>query len=261
MRRSLLAPIALLALCAPGLAQTEGVAEFKGSAAAPGGKTVPGVGRIYLSKNAYRMEWKIDTKDSAPAKGAAAAGQRIVIIQKLADPDHIVNIDDARKIYSVTDLKEFREASPQERRDSYTVRKLGPDTVGGFSCEKALLTSSSGTRLEICACPELYPSSAFVALQSRHDRSDKLVSALRAVGLDAFPIRFVMRGKSSHQPVSTMELVRFEKKAVAPSLFEVPKGYTRASDTPATMAPEQKKPMKNSAPPAQTPPAGNKERQ
>ena len=241
-----LAAIALLALCAPCFAQTEGVAEFKGSTVA-GGKTIASSGKVYLAKNAYRMEWEIDAKE-----GAAPASGRMVIIQKLSDPDHIVNIDDARKMYSITDLKEFREASPQERRETYTARKTGRDTVGGYPCEKALVTSSGGTRSEICVCPELYPSSAFLALQSRRDRSNNLVKALRANGLDAFPIRFVMRTRGSTQPLSTMELVRFEKKPVAPSLFEVPKGYTRASDTPAAMAPE-KKTTKVPAPPKPPP--------
>ena len=247
MKPASLAAIALLASCVPCLAQTEGVAEFKGSTVA-GGKTIPSSGKVYLAKNAYRMEWEIDAKG-----GAAPAGGRIVIIQKVPDPDHIVNIDDSRKMYSITDLKEFREASPEERRETYTARKTGHDTVGGYPCEKALVTSSGGTRSEICVCPELFPSSAFLALQSRRDRSDHLVKALRAGGLDAFPIRFVMRTRGSVQPVSTMELVRFEKKPVAPSLFEVPMGYTRASDTPATMAPEQKKTAK--VPPPQKPPA------
>jgi uncharacterized protein DUF4412 len=248
MKPSSVAAVALLVICVPCLAQTEGIAEFKGSTVASG-KTITSSGRVYLAKNAYRMEWEIDVKN-----GAAPTGGRIVIIQKLSDPDHIVNIDDARKIYSITDLKEFREASPEERRETYTVRKTGSDTVGGYPCEKALVTSSGGTRSEICVCSELYPSSAFLALQSRRDRSNKLVEALRAKGLDALPIRFVMRTKGSVQPLSTMELVRFEKKPVAPSLFEVPKGYTRASDTPATMAPEQKK-TKVAAPPVQKPPA------
>jgi len=249
MKLSSPAAIALLALCGPCLAQTEGIAEFKGSTVA-GGKTIPSSGKVYLAKNAYRMEWEIDVKN-----GAAPASGRIVIVQKLSDPDHILNIDDARKIYSITDLKEFREASPEERRETYTVRKTGHDTVGGYPCEKALVISSGGTRSEICVCSELYPSSAFLALQSRRDRSNNLVRALRAKGLDGLPIRFVMRNKGSVQPLSTMELVRFEKKPVAPSLFEVPKGYTRASDTPATMAPEQKATAKNAAPHVQKTPA------
>jgi hypothetical protein len=260
MKPSILA-IALLVLRVPAFALTEGVAEFQGSAWAGGGKTVPGSGRVYLGKGAYRMEWQIDTKDAAPPKGgaggAAPAGQKIVIIQKLSDPDHIVNIDDARKIYSITDLKEFREAAPQERRDTYRVLKQGRGTIAGFSCEKAAVISSAGTRWELCVSSELFPSSAFLALQSRRDRSDNLVKTLRASGLDAFPIRFVMRGKGSAPPVSTMELVRFEKKPVAPSLFEVPSGYTRASDTPATMAPDQSKPKKDAAPHVQKTPAKN----
>ncbi len=247
-----LAAAALLALRAAAFAQSEGVAEFQGSAWAGGGKTVPGSGKVYLSKGAYRMEWEIKTADSTPGKGAPPAGQKIVIIQKLSDPDHIVNIDDTRKAYSITDLKEFRKASPQEARSTYRVRRMGRDTIAGYSCEKALLISSSGSRWEICAARELFPSSAFLALQSRRDRSDNLVKALRANGLDAFPIRFVMRGKGNSPPVSTMELVRFERKPVAPSLFEVPAGYKQLSDMPAAAAPEQK-PMKSS-PSGKTPP-------
>lgn len=255
MKPAALAAIALLALTAPGLARTEGVAEFKGSAAS-GGKTVPGAGKVYLSKNAYRMEWEIGTNEAAPGKdaGAAPANPRLVIIQKLSDPDHIINIDDARKIYSITNLKEFRETSPEERRETYTVTRTGRDSFGGISCEKALVTSSGGTRSDLCVSAELYPSSAFLALQSRRDRSNNLINALRAKGLGGFPVHLVMRDRGGIRPLSTMELVRFEKKPVSPSLFQVPPGYTRASDTPASMAPERKKPMKGPAPPMPTPP-------
>ncbi len=195
-----------------------------------------------------------------PARGRSparrgAGGSEDRHIQKLSDPDHIINIDDARKIYSITDLKEFRKAAPQERRDTYKVLKRGRGTVAGFSCEKAVVISSAGTRWELCVSSELFPSSAFLALQSRRDRSDNLVKALRANGLDALPISFVMRGKATAPPVSTMELVRFEKKPVAPSLFEVPAGYARASDTPAAMAPEQGKPGKDAVPRVQKTPA------
>ena len=72
MKLSSPAAIALLALCGPCLAQTEGIAEFKGSTVA-GGKTIPSSGKVYLAKTAYRMEWEIDTKEGAPP-----AGSRIV---------------------------------------------------------------------------------------------------------------------------------------------------------------------------------------
>ncbi len=256
MRGSFLAAAALLALSVPGLAQIEGVAEFKGATGEGGGKTIPGAGRVYLGKDAYRMEWAVERPEAARKGAGPAATSRMIIIQKLSDPDHIVNIDDARKLYSVTDLKTFRESSPEIPRETYRVIKQGRDTVGGFPCEKALVTSSGGTRTEICVASEIFPSSAFLALQSRRDRSNNLIKALRANGLEGLPIRLVMRGKGNTQPVSTMELARFEKKPVPPSLFEVPPGYKRASDTPETMAPE----IGKAAPRSRKPPAGKKER-
>jgi hypothetical protein len=246
--RTAAAAIFALALCAEALAQSEGVAEFRGTMTAGPGKSIPSAGRFYLTKSAYRMEWEVDLssiaqKEKDAAKGMVPSHTRVITIQKLSDLDHILNLNEERKLYSITDLKKLREGAPARTQETYSVKKLGRDSVAGFSCEKALVTSSGGSESELCVSAGLFPSAAWTAAESRRDRSSNMMKALRDAGLEGFPIRWAIRSRGEKQATSTMELVRFEKKSVPSSAFEVPPGYKQTSDTTINLSPEQEKAM------------------
>ena len=68
-----------------------------------------------------------------------------------------------------------------------------------------------------------------------------MAKALRENGLEGFPIRWVVYGKAATAPTSTFELVRFEKKSLPSSLFEVPPGYKETGLLGAFATPEQQK--------------------
>jgi hypothetical protein len=250
MRRVRIAAAAFVVLTAPAFAQSEGVAEFKGTMGGKG-QSIPSSGKVYFSKVAYRTEWEIDLSSLAQREKGAPKGMmpgrtRMVTIQKLSDLDHIVNVNDDNKTYSVTDLKKLREdLGKNTPRATYTVQKLGRDKVAGFSCEKALLTSSSGSEMELCVSADLFPSAAFLAVQSRREGSGNLLAALRDNGLTGFPIRWSARSKGEQQAVATTELVAFEKKSVPSSLFEIPPDYREDSGIGVMRSPEQEKAMKD----------------
>ncbi len=249
--KSLPAAALLLALSAPVLAQTEGVAEFKGSTEAGPGKSITSAGKVYITRAASRVEWEVDIKGLREGKEAPKAETpstyRVITIQKLSEPDRLINIDDRRKTYTITDLKPLREEKPAAPQVSYTVKKLGRDSVGGVSCEKAVVTSSDGKKAEICVAEEISRSSAWLAAQSRRERSNALLKALHDNGLQGFPIRLLTWNRASDaRPTTVVELVRFEKKPVSGSLFEIPPGYKKASSASPGMTPEQEKSMRES---------------
>lgn len=240
----------LLALSAPVLAQTEGVAEFKATTEVEGGKAITSMGKVYVTRGASRMEWEVDTSGFRQEKGAPKGEMpptyRMIMIQKVSEPDRIVNLDDRRKTYTITDLKPLREEKPPASQTTYTVKKLGRDSVGGVSCERAVVTSSDGRKAEVCAANEISRSSAWLAMQSRRERSNALLKALHDNGLEGFPVSWRIWNKASDlRPATSLELVRFEKKPVPASLFEIPPGYKKASSVSA-MTPEQEKAMRES---------------
>jgi hypothetical protein len=215
------------------------------------GQSIPSSSTVYFSKGAYRMEMEMDMRSVARkegSKGMAPTRYRIVTVQKLSDVDHLLTLNDESKTYSVTDLKKLRETygkDSQAPHVTYTVRKLGRDSVAGFACEKAVVTSSSGSEMELCVSTELYPSAAWLAAQNRQDRSSNLMAVLRDNGLNGFPIRWIARDKKDQRVTATMQLSRFERKPVPASLFEIPPGYRETSAMGVMMNPEQEKTMKD----------------
>ncbi len=249
--KSVFAAALLLVLSTTVLAQNEGVAEFKGPTEAAQGKAITSTGKVYITRNASRMEWELNTGELHREKGAPKAEMpstyRMITIQKLSEPDRIINIDDRRKTYTITDLKPLREEKPAAPQVTYTVKKLGRDSVGGVSCEKAVVTSSDGKKAEICVADEISRSSAWLAAQGRRERSNALLKALHDNGLQGFPVRWLIWNKPSDpRPAASIELVRFEKKPVPASLFEIPAGYKKAASESMGMTPEQEKSMRES---------------
>lgn len=239
---------ALLAAAAAAYAQSEGVAEFKGSMAWSAGRTIPSAGKAYFTRDAYRMEWEVDLS-AIPGKGTAPAAAvparyKTITIQKLSDPDHALNVNVNRRTYAIADLKKLREAKAGRERPTYSVKKLGRDKVAGYSCVRALVTSSSGTESELCVAADLIAPSSWLSALTRQEASDNMLTALRDNGLQGFPIRLTVRGGAGKEAVSTMELVRFEGKSVPASLFEVPEGYTQTDEMSLNLTEEQERMMK-----------------
>lgn len=222
------------ALAAHAFAQSEGIAEFKGTINAGQGRTISTTGKVYFVKAvAYRSEWETDMSNLLKGRympgGGIPARHKTITIQKLSEPDRVISLDEERKTYRITDLKNLRgEVAPGASSKTYTVKKLGRDTVAGLACEKATVTSSDGTQSELCVATEMIPSSAWGAAQNWREGSSDMMKALRDAGLDGFPIRMTIHPKGESQATYTQELVRLETRPVPSSVFEVPPGYAEA---------------------------------
>jgi len=229
----------LLALPISLLAQSEGVAEFEGQSTLGPGQTMPSRAKIYTARPGVRVEMQIGTRKDERARegrGAVPAEVSMLMITRVSEPDKVYFVNDAAKTYSV-----LRSKDTSKTGTKYSARRLGRDTVAGFSCEKASLTSDDGSRTDLCVTRDLVPSSSWLSAMNRGGGEDGMAKALRDNGLDGFPIRWVVYGKAETTPTSTFELVRFEKKSLPSSLFEVPAGYEETGPMGAFMTPEQQK--------------------
>ncbi len=253
MKAARIAVAVFFVLSAPAFAQSEGVAEFQITmvGAAVQAKPMQSHGKVSMKKDAYRMDLEMNLRQAAAGRTDRSGGTMpdhftMTMMQKLSEPDRLYSINDERRTYSVIDLKKLREDAAGMQHETYTVKKTGHDTVAGLSCEKALLTSSSGHEIELCVTRDLVSSSAWLTAMNRRDRSSGgFMTALRDNGLDGFPIRWITRRKGDKDATMTMELVRFEKKSVPSSLFEIPAGYRETSGMGVMMTPEQEKAMKD----------------
>jgi hypothetical protein len=242
-------------LLAPGfvLAQTEGIANFRLSMHGSQGAGPDGQYSIFFSRSALRMEMQMEPSATAgrrPDKGGSksSSAHKMTMIQKLAEPDLLYMVSDEQKTYSVMDLAKAREQAGKQPEDAWTVKRLGRDSVAGFSCEKALMTSSKGNEMEICVANDLPVSNAWWSAMNRGQRgSDRWMKTMQDAGIKGLPIRMKVRSARGATDGMQMELVSLEKKSLPGSLFEIPAGYRKVdsgsavNDALSKMTPEQRK--------------------
>ncbi len=246
MKLSRLAAALFFSLPSLALAQTEGIAQFKGTVHTDRDQTIPSQGKVYVSKSAVRVEWETDMTQVAAGRkehrGMMPDHFRFVFLQKISEPGKTYTLNPETKTYSVRESSKGK-LPPGARDREWKVQKLGRDTVAGFSCEKALITSNAGNEMEVCVTRELVPNAAWVAAMNQREDQSGPLKALKAAGLEGFPIRWIFRSQKNRQISSTMELVSFEKKSLPASLFEIPPDYKESEGAPAWMSPEQQKAM------------------
>ena len=240
MRLSRIASAVLFAGSTALFAEVEGVAEFKATVGMNRGQSVPSVGKVFVSKSACRVEWETNLSALKSSRKDEMKGMpdryRMVMLQRLAEPNKTYSLNDEQKTYAVITHEETSRANDRK----WKVEKAGTDTVAGYSCKKALLTADDGDRSEVCVTKEIFPSGAWLAAWNRREDQRSPLKALRDAGLEGFPIRWKIQDKSG-ETTTEMELVRFEKKSLPASLFEIPAGYKQTSSGALMMSPEQKK--------------------
>lgn len=239
MKKRVLIALATLVTPLAALAQFEGVVEMKMTMTEGSG-----TGKVWVSKAGSRTEMEI-TGSHVQATGQAS--MKMTMLMKTADPDKVYNINDAKKTYWVMDLKKAREQMGKQKQDedTYTVKKLGPGSVAGFSCQNALITSKRGTVMEGCFTKEILGGSAWLSQPGRGSRAGEtgIIKAAKDAGVEGYPIRMVNKDKDG-KVVSTVELVKAEKRSVPSSMFEVPAGYKESDMMSSMMSEDQQQKMK-----------------
>jgi hypothetical protein len=121
---------------------------------------------------------------------------------------------------------------------------MGRDTVAGFSCEKAVVTSSRGSSIEMCVSTDVAVSSAWWSAMNRRQGGNELwVKTMGEAGLKGLPVRMRYLSPQGAETVQ-MELVSLDRHALPASAFEIPAGYKETNIAGAMgMTPEQQKMM------------------
>lgn len=226
----------MLLAAAAALAQTEGVADYRIS-----GPSMKGTGRMSMSRAGYRAEWTMDVSgDSTRRGGRGPREMKTTMMGKLSEPDLVYTINDETKSYSVWDTKATREEAAKSK-EKYTVERLGSDTVAGFACQNVRITSSNGTKMDVCATKEIAAPASWLSSMDRRTGGGGFMNAMRDAGVDGFPVRWVT--KDTRGGTITMEITKFEKKSVPASTFEIPAGYEKRDGMSVGMSADQRKQM------------------
>ena len=241
MKKTLLAALAGAALAAtPALAQFEGEIDMKMTV--QGGAT--GNGRVLVSKTGARTELDLQAQ-RMPLK--------MTTIMKFATPDTMYLVNDSQKTYAELDLKKLREQAGsmegKKAKEPWAVKKLGRETVNGYSCEH-VLASKGTTEIETWTTKDIAGLSyeTMRGLMRRGPQGDEgLFAALRDAGADGFSVKSVVRDKATANVQTTMELTKVEKKSIPAALFEIPPGYTKQEGmmgAAGVMSPEAQEQMR-----------------
>lgn len=221
MKKTLLAILAGAALAAaPAFAQFEGELTMKMTM-----REGSGTGKNYISKAGVRSE--LDLQGKMPMK--------MTTLIRAATPDVVYLINDAQKSYTEIDTNKTREQLEKTRgkREPWTVKKLGKETVNGYSCEHVLITRGDDAKSEL----EWWTSKDIAGLsyesmrglmRRNADNDEGIMKAVRDAGADGFAVKMITREKGNLNPVMTMEISKVEKKSVPAALFEIPAGYKKA---------------------------------
>jgi Spy/CpxP family protein refolding chaperone len=252
MKKTVLAILAGAALAAtPAFAQFEGELSMKMTM-----REGSGTGKAWVSSAGTRSELDIQT---------AQAPFRMTTLMKASNPDVMYMINDEQKSYAEIDLKQVKEQAAKYRdktKETWSVKKLGKETVNGYSCDHAIVTKAEDAKSE----QELWTSKdvsglsyeSMRGLMRRGSQSDDgMMKALRDAGVDGFVVKMITREKGNPAPLATMELTKVEKKSLRAALFEIPAGYTKKEGmmgAASVMAPpgaggdEMRKAMENLSP-------------
>ena len=224
MKKTVLAALAGAALAAaPAFAQFEGEIDMK--ITAQGGAT--GTGKVLVSRTGSRTEMNLQTQ-KMPVK--------MTTLMKFANPDIMYLINDAQKTYAEMDLKKLKEQAGKfegaKSKEPWTVKKLGRETVNGYSTEHVLVThgSESATETEMWTTKDIAGLSyeAMRGLMRRGQSSDEgLFAALREAHADGFVAKMVVKDRKTGAVQNTMELTKAEKKSIPAAMFEIPAGYKK----------------------------------
>ncbi len=201
-----------------------------------------GTARTLVSKAGIRSETEIAVPEGQQAHVGKSV--RSITIVKASEPDRTYFLNENAKTYSVF---EHEPRGPGD--DRYTARKLGKDTVAGFSCEKVALTSASGDESELCVAREFIGGDSWLRLFQARDREKGRASgmwkALSDAGVQGVPIRWSSKGDKGGQGKFQMELVSATRQSVPASSFAIPAGYKKSELLMPFSSPETAKKMED----------------
>ena len=230
----------MVLLLAPGVVMAQFEGEIHTKVIIKDGR---GFAIMYLSKLGARNEIDIHSPKLQPV---SAQPYRMTTLQKFSEPNLIYTVNDERKVYSVVDLKKTNGQTKSFADDTYTVTRLGSDTIAGYTCEKVRLTSQNQTETDLCVAKNIAGMDVWIAMMERTAQiKGGMFKAFKRAGVEGLPIKMVVHRKGENSPTMTTEVVRVEAKSLAASLFEVPSTYKKEDVISLLATPEMAEKMQN----------------
>ena len=218
--RSMFAAAALVA--APAFGQFEGQIDMK----ITGQEGMTGTGKVFVSKVGSRTEMDLES---------ARMPMHMTTLMKFSAPDVMVLINDKARTYTEMDTKKAREQAAKmtgaKDKEAYSIKVLGSEKVLGYSTKHVLLSRPGDTsEMEAWTTTDLlglsYESMKGLMRRPAQDEGS-MMKALKDAGAEGFFVKMITREKGKTEPLTTMELMKIEKKSLPASMFEVPAGYTK----------------------------------
>lgn len=146
-----------------------------------------------------------------------------------SNADVIYTLNDKTKTYSETK----KQTADAEDTKTYTVKKLGDETVSGYKCAHALITEGTETS-EVWNTKDVKDFEKYNESFKSNKRitTAKREKALKDAGCDGIPVKMVKKGNEREGDM-TMELVKIDKKTFTKTDFDIPTGYTKNGESTA----------------------------
>lgn len=158
-------------------------------------------------------------------------GMSMSTLYKKDNPDVVYMINDKTKTYS--ESKKSNSNGSAEDNGTYTVKKIGNETINGYKCVHAQVTNGNHVT-DVWNTKDIsdYNKYSEAMYSNKKMFSYKREQALKDAGCEGFPVKTVNKGNDREGDM-TMELVKIEKKSFSKSDFEVPSTYTKSSSPAA----------------------------
>lgn len=159
---------------------------------------------------------------------APGGGMKMVSLIKKDTPDMIYMINESNKTYS--EMKKGQGGSYEDEH-TYTVKKIGNETVNGYKCVHSTITNEKNEVTEMWTSKDIMDYNKYSEVFNNDKKlgSNKREKALKDAGCEGFPVKMI---RKTSEGDATTELVKFEKKSYSKSDFEIPAGYTKSGSGP-----------------------------
>jgi hypothetical protein len=179
-----------------------------------------------MNKQDTMQGWFTNGGDGRVVMGMPGGGN-MVLIGRVSTPTYSVTLDEGKKNFVLNDI----DTALINGTLSYSVEKLGNETVAGYPCTHVRVTSKMGrSTFSSTSTSELWLSTAVpgysVLKNGMLAKGSQLgmMKALHQAGVDGFFVKMTSgRGKDYSM---TMQLVQVKEGSFPASMFEIPAGYT-----------------------------------
>lgn len=185
------------------------------------GPHASGTSRALVSDEGLRNEMEVET----PASRASGADRvKAISVYRSAEPDRVYVLDPARRTYRVDAVRRQRD-----RTRTWKIERRGRGEVAGLPCEKAVLTSPEGDRIDVCVSTEIGRGARWLRAVQEGDAGVGAGSskALADAGLSGYPLRWILQAKGGSSAL-TLEVTSVERREVPASTFAIPDGFAEA---------------------------------